>query len=71
MLVGHLGTAVLLLALQAWYIYAIVKNPTFDQSGKIIWVMIIFQFNLLAMPVYWYRYVWHEAPARPPQPVTP
>ena len=61
-------TAILVgVALQAWYTYAAVKNPALDQTMRIVWILVLFQFNMLAMPVYWYRHVWHAPNHQPTQ----
>ncbi len=55
---GHCTTMLLSLGLQGWYIYAVVKHPLLDQTMRLVWILVLFQFNVLAMPVYWYLHVW-------------
>jgi len=59
-LLGHITFMILSLALAAFYIVSVVKNKSLDSNAKIIWVIVVFQFNLFAMPVYWYRHIWHD-----------
>ena len=67
MVSAHCTAMLMGLALTAWYVYAAVKNPALDQSMRIVWILVLFQFNILAMPVYWYRHVWQAPGHLPPQ----
>lgn len=62
---GHCTTMLVTLALSGWYIYAVVKHPSLDQTMRLVWILVLFQFNVFAMPVYWYLHVW-RAPGEPP-----
>ena len=36
------------------------------QTMKIVWALSLCLLTMLAMPVYWYLYVWKKTPAVPP-----
>jgi hypothetical protein len=58
----HLLTVLGTLALIVYYIYHIFKNERLEQSYKIIWTIMLFFAGMLAMPIYWYMYIWRDAP---------
>jgi hypothetical protein len=43
------------------YILLAVNRPQFDQTTRIVWIVLICLMGNLAMPAYWFAYVW---PAR-------
>lgn len=51
-----LGTLVLLV----YYVYHAFNNPRLaDGTNKqLLWVLILFVGNQLAMPIYWYKHIW-------------
>jgi cell division protein FtsL len=65
LMVVHLGTIVLMMALMPYYIILAVKNERLDQTGRIIWVVLLCTIGILANPVYWYLYVWRKPTANP------
>ena len=65
----HMLTILLVLGLTVFYIVDIFKNERVEKDKKVLWAMVIFFGNMVAMPVYWYLYVWKEAAvAGPPLP---
>jgi membrane protein implicated in regulation of membrane protease activity len=64
LLVAHTGVILLSFALLVWYLVALVRHATLNSELKVIWVLILFSFNSLAMPVYWYLYIWRRQSPR-------
>ncbi|MFA6450016.1 MAG: hypothetical protein WCX65_11125 [bacterium] len=54
----HFFTIILGFALMVLYVINVFKNPMVVGDLKIIWVVLIMFFNILAIPVYWYLYIW-------------
>jgi hypothetical protein len=58
----HLFTAnifimILTIALIIIYIIHILKNTMTSEIWKIIWIILICAFNIIAMPIYYYIYI--------------
>jgi len=56
----HGITMVWLLALLAIYIYDVFNNSRVDKDKKALWAVVLFLGNVIAMPIYWYLYIWAE-----------
>ncbi|HEU4797095.1 MAG TPA: hypothetical protein VFT02_15785 [Pyrinomonadaceae bacterium] len=56
----HLLTMVAILALTVFYIVNIFRNDRVDKDKKALWAIVIFMGNAIAMPIYWYLYIWKE-----------
>lgn len=61
----HALTIFLTLALMPLYIVLAVKSDRLDETTRIIWVVLLCMMGMLAMPVYWYLYIWREPPVPP------
>ena len=48
--------------LAALYVILAVKSDRLDQTTRIIWIVLLCMMGMLAMPVYWYLYIWRDAP---------
>jgi hypothetical protein len=57
----HFLTMVWIVALMAVYIVHLFKTDAVPQDKKALWAVVLFLGNLIAMPVYWYLYVWKRA----------
>ncbi len=53
------------LAMIIFYIVNVFKNERVPQAKKITWVILIFLFGLILMPIYWYKYLWAAAALEP------
>ena len=42
------------------YIKNVFKNERISQDKKALWVVVLFFGNFIAMPIYWYLYIWKE-----------
>jgi hypothetical protein len=40
-------------SLSLWYIVFLTRNPQVDSTAKIVWAIVLFQFNALALPIFW------------------
>ncbi len=59
----HLFTMVLTGALIALYVVHLFRTPRVAADKKVLWAVVLFMANVIAMPVYWYVYIWRRAPA--------
>jgi hypothetical protein len=57
----HMLSIMLMFVLLPIYILLAVNRPQFDQTTRIVWIVLICLMGNLAMPAYWFAYVW---PAR-------
>ena len=49
---------VLVLALIAFYIVHLFRTDRVPKDKKALWAVVLFLGHVLAMPVYWYFYMW-------------
>ncbi len=56
----HFLTMIWILLLIAVYIRHIFKTEAVPQDKKALWAVVIFCGNMVAMPVYWYLYIWKK-----------
>ena len=59
----HLATMLLVFALIAFYITFLFKTQVVSQDKKALWAVILFLGNMIAMPIFWWLYVWPELPS--------
>ena len=65
----HLLTMLLIMGLTIFYIVDIFRNDRVDKDKKVLWAVVIFMGNAIAMPIYWYLYFWRGPNvATPPLP---
>ena len=58
----HLGIMGLILALTIFYVVHLFRTDRVRQDKKALWAVVLLLGNVLAMPVYWYFYVWPKEP---------
>jgi hypothetical protein len=58
----HMLTMLVILALMIFYIVDVFKNERVEKDKKALWAVVLFMGNMIAMPVYWYIYIWKTAP---------
>ncbi len=56
----HLLTMLLIMGLTVFYIVNVFRNDRVDKDKKVLWAVVIFMGNMIAMPIYWYLYIWRE-----------
>lgn len=62
----HLFTMLLSMALTVFYMVNVFRNDRVDKDKKVLWAVVLFLGNMIAMPIYWYLYIWKDAPAAAP-----
>jgi hypothetical protein len=63
----HFLTILWIFGLLAFYITYLFKSDRVAQDKKALWAVVLFFGNMIAMPIFWYLYVWREPPAVPPR----
>lgn len=59
----HIFTMLWIMALTVFYMVNVFKNDRVEKDKKVLWAVVIFMGSMIAMPIYWYLYIWKEAPA--------
>ncbi len=67
----HLATILQGYFMIGGYIYYIVKTNIVPKNKKTLWVVIIFLGNMIAMPVFWYLYLWKPLKNQTPEDIFP
>lgn len=60
MMAMHCLTIAGTLALMVVYVISVVNNPKLDQTLRIVWILLVLFFSMLALPPYWFLYVWRD-----------
>jgi hypothetical protein len=55
---AHCATILLMFGLLAFYVVFLFKTDRVPQDQKALWAVVLFFASLLAMPVFFYLYVW-------------
>ncbi|NLG84554.1 MAG: hypothetical protein GX493_08130 [Firmicutes bacterium] len=42
------------------YIVNVFNTDLVDKDKKALWAVVLFFGNIIAMPIYWYLYIWRE-----------
>jgi hypothetical protein len=56
----HSLTILWVWALIAFYVVNVFKNDRVDKDKKALWAVVLFMGHMIAMPIYWYLYIWRE-----------
>jgi len=56
----HFFTMIAIMALIGFYIVYLFKSNRVAQDKKTLWAVVIFLGNMIAMPIFWYLYIWKE-----------
>jgi hypothetical protein len=67
----HFLTILWIWALIAFYIFNVFKNDRVEKDKKVLWAVVLFMGNVIAMPIYWYLYIWPDHGALSSMPNTP
>jgi hypothetical protein len=59
----HLLTMLAVMMLMVFYIVNVFRNARVDKDKKALWAVVLFMGNMIAMPIYWYLYIWRETSA--------
>ena len=61
----HILTMLEMFTLLAIYIIHLFKTDHVASDKKTLWAIVIFMGNILAMPIYWYLYIWKPIKSAP------
>lgn len=56
----HLAFMVLMMALLVFYVVFLFKTAAVKSDMKALWAVVLFFGGPIAMPIFWYLYVWKE-----------
>ena len=54
----HFLTMLILFGLLIFYVVNVFRNALIESDKKVLWLIVIFFGNIIAMPVYWYIHIW-------------
>jgi hypothetical protein len=60
LMAAHLATMLIMMVLLVFYIVHVFKNPALVGDKRVLWAVVLFMGNIVAMPIYWFLYVWRE-----------
>ena len=66
----HIVCMLWIWTLLAFYIVYLFKSSAMPNDQRVLWAVVLFFFNMLAMPVFWYLYIWpasQRAKLEPPK----
>ena len=58
----HFLTMLVIVALLVFYIVNVFRNDRVEKDKKAVWAIVLFFGSMIAMPIYWYIYIWKAAP---------
>ena len=61
----HMSMILLMFALIVFYIVYLFQTDRVGQDKKVLWAVILFLGGMIAMPIFWYLYVWKPADTLP------
>jgi hypothetical protein len=56
----HFLTMLEMLVLLGIYLSHLFRTDRVPQDKKALWAVVLFLGNMIAMPVYWYFYIWRQ-----------
>lgn len=56
----HFAIILLMFGLLAFYMFYLFKTERVPQDKKVLWAVLLFMGNFIAMPIFWYIYIWRE-----------
>ncbi len=61
LLSAHILTSLLTVILLVIYIRDVLKNDKVPETRKTLWTLLLLFGNVIAMPIYYYLYIWKKA----------
>ncbi|MDP4181334.1 MAG: hypothetical protein Q8942_09605 [Bacillota bacterium] len=58
--VMHILTMLLMFVLMTIYLINVYRNVNVDKDKKLLWTVLILFGSMVAMPIYWYSFIWKE-----------
>jgi hypothetical protein len=59
----HIFIMIETIVLLVIYLKDVFKNKYIEESKRVLWVLVLFFGNLIAMPIYWYINIWKHIPS--------
>jgi hypothetical protein len=59
----HIFTILWIMGLTVFYMINVFRNDRVDKDKKVLWAVVLFMGSIIAMPIYWYLYIWKDKPA--------
>jgi hypothetical protein len=59
----HILTMLSIMGLTIFYMVNVFRNDRVNKDMKVLWAVVIFMGSIIAMPIYWYLYIWRDAPS--------
>lgn len=56
----HILTMLITIGLLIFYMVNLFRNDRIKKDAKVLWAVVLFMGGMIAMPVYWYLYVWRD-----------
>ena len=60
---AHIGFSGLVIILVSGYVAHLFSNDLVPNEKRWLWAIVLFCGSIVAMPVYWYLYVWRDGRA--------
>lgn len=57
----HFCAMILSFALIVFYVVYLFRTDRIAQEKKALWAVALFLGSFIAMPIFWYLYIWREA----------
>ena len=62
---AHAATIVVSIVLSFVYMVHAVRNGTLSSDQKTLWALSVLFFGIAAIPISWYRFIWHTKQETP------
>lgn len=59
----HILTMLWIMGLTVFYMVNVFRNDRVNKDMKVLWAVVLFMGSIIAMPIYWYLYIWRVAPS--------
>ena len=69
--VAHFATILLTFGLIAFYMVYLFKTDRVEQDKRALWAVVLFLGNMVAMPVFFFLYIWPDSWPRKSAPTLP
>jgi hypothetical protein len=56
----HILTMLWMIGLTVLYIVNVFRNDRVNKDMKVLWAVVLFMGSIIAMPIYWYLYIWRD-----------
>jgi hypothetical protein len=61
----HILTILLSIGLMIFYMVNVFRNDRVNKDMKVLWAVVLFMGAIIAMPIYWYLYIWRKVSSSP------